>query len=208
MDAATMDRIFEPFFTTKEVGKGTGLGLATVLGIVKQHGGFVDVYSEPGKDTAFRVYLPASDGVPEAPHHVENAPVRGGTETILLAEDHEGMREMAREILETLGYALILTQDGEEAVREFSMHKNEVSLVLLDMIMPRLDGIGAYEQMDRAKPGVPVIFTSGYSDHGPLLASLATKGVTVLQKPYGSKVLARKIRELLDDAKLPQPHHG
>ncbi len=208
MDPGTMERIFEPFFTTKEIGKGTGLGLATVLGIVKQHGGFLDVYSETGKGTAFRVYLPASEGAPEPLHHVDDALVRGGTETILVAEDHEGMREMAREILETLGYHVLLAADGEEAVHQVAAHRNDVSLVLLDVIMPQLDGVDAYEQICKAKPGVPVIFTSGYSDHGPLLASLTTKGATVLQKPYGSKVLARRVRELLDEAKVLQPSHA
>jgi len=208
MDAATTERIFEPFFTTKEIGKGTGLGLATVMGIVKQHGGFVDVYSELGRGAAFRVYLPASEGAAEPLHEVDEAPVRGGTETILVAEDHEGMREMAREILETLGYHLLITQDGEEAVRRFKEHRNDISLVLLDVIMPTLDGIDAYEQICKSKAGMPVIFTSGYSDHGPVLASLTTRGATVLQKPYGAKVLARRVRELLDEAKVLEPTHG
>jgi two-component system cell cycle sensor histidine kinase/response regulator CckA len=202
MDPGTMERIFEPFFTTKEIGKGTGLGLATVLGIVKQHEGFVDVYSELGKGTAFRVYLPASEGTAEPLHQVDDAPVRGGTETILVAEDHEGMREMARENLETLGYRLLLARDGEEAVDQFAAHRNAISLVLLDVIMPKLGGIDAYEQIREAKPGMPVIFTSGYSDHGAVLASLTEKGAIVLQKPYGSKALARRVREILDEAKV------
>src|SRR5262249_49722745 len=120
MDATTMERIFEPFFTTKEVGKGTGLGLSTVLGIVKQHGGFVDVYSEVGKGTAFRGYLAARDGGPEKMQHMDDGPVGGGEENILGAEDHEGMREMGREILEMLGYRLLLARDGEEAVQLFA----------------------------------------------------------------------------------------
>ena len=205
MDPATIERIFEPFFTTKEVGKGTGLGLATVMGIVKQHGGFLDVRSELGKGTAFRVYLPASDGAMERLHQVDDAPVRGGTETILVAEDHDGMRVMAREILESLGYHVLLARDGEDAVHQFTTHRDGVSLVLLDVIMPKLDGMDAYEQMCKARSGVPVIFASGYSDHGAALASLTTKGVTVLQKPYGSKTLARRVRELLDEAKVLEP---
>ena len=208
MDPGTIERIFEPFFTTKEIGKGTGLGLATVLGIVKQHGGLVDVYSEPGKGTAFRVYLPACEGAAEPLHHADNAPVRGGKETILVAEDHEGMREMARQILETLGYHVLLARDGEEAVHRFAEHQNDISLVLLDVIMPSLDGIDAYEKICNVKSGVPVIFTSGYSDHGPVLASLTRKGATILQKPYGSKVLARRVREILDGAKVLEPAHG
>lgn len=201
MDAGTLGRIFEPFFTTKEVGKGTGLGLATVLGIVKQHSGFVDVYSELNKGTAFHIYLPACTGPAEPLRHVDNAPVRGGVETILIAEDHEGMREMAQEILEGLGYRLYVTRDGEEAVQEFLAHKTAISLLLLDVIMPKLSGTDAYEQISRVRPDVPVIFTSGYSDHGPQLESLAEKGASILQKPYSSKVLSRKVREILDQVK-------
>ncbi len=208
MNPATIERIFEPFFTTKEIGKGTGLGLATVLGIVKQHGGFVDVYSEPEKGTAFRIYLPACEGAAEPLHQVNDAPVRGGTETILVAEDHEGMREMARQILETKGYRLLLARDGKEAVDQFAMHRNEISLLLLDVIMPTLDGIDAYERISKFKAGVPVIFSSGYSDHGQVLESLTTRGAIILQKPYGAKVLAQKVRELLDEAKVLEPTHG
>jgi two-component system cell cycle sensor histidine kinase/response regulator CckA len=207
IDAATMERIFEPFFTTKELGKGTGLGLATVFGIVKQHGGFLEVYSELGKGTAFHVYVPASEGAAEPLYHVDDAPVRGGTETLLIAEDHEGMREMAQEILEALGYRLLLAHDGEEAVNQFLAHRNIISLVLLDVIMPKLDGTGAYERMCQAKIGVPVIFTSGYSDQGALLTAIAAKGAIILQKPYGSKVLARKVRELLDETRVLESTH-
>ena len=201
MDAGTLVRIFEPFFTTKEVGKGAGLGLATVLGVVKQHSGFVDVYSELNEGTAFHIYLPACEGLAEPPRHVDDAPVRGGAETILIAEDHEGMREMAREILEGLGYRLYIARDGEEAVQQFLAHKTTISMVLLDVIMPRLSGTDAYEQISAARPDVPVLFTSGYSDHGPLLESLAEKGASILQKPYSSKVLSRKVREILDQVK-------
>jgi len=198
MSPEVVERIFEPFFTTKDVGKGTGLGLATVLGIVKQHNGFIDVYSEPGCGTAFRVNLPASDGTPEPLHHTDDAPVRGGKELILVAEDHEGMREMAREILENLGYRLILARDGEEALREFRARRDTISLVLLDVIMPKIDGTSVYEQIRKEKPDMRVLFTSGYSDHGAVLASLAAQAGAVLQKPYSSKVLSRRVREILD----------
>ena len=120
MDPATLDRIFEPFFTTKELGKGTGLGLAMVYGIVRQYGGFVHVYSEPGVGSAFRVYFPISSETVKTPERAPDArPVRGGAETILIAEDHEGLREIARETLANLGYHVIIATDGEEAVREF-----------------------------------------------------------------------------------------
>jgi len=203
-----MARIIEPFFTTKEVGKGTGLGLATVLGIDKQHGGFLDVHSELSKGTTVRVYLPATNAPAERLRQMDDAPIRGGTETILIAEDHEGMREMAQEILEKLGYQLYLARDGEEAVDQFAEHQNEISLLLLDVIMPKLSGTDAYERISATSPGIPVIFTSGYSDHGPLLASLSSKGAGVLQKPYSSKMLARRVRELLDEAQVVKPIRG
>jgi CheY-like chemotaxis protein len=118
------------------------------------------------------------------------------------------MRETAREILETLGYRLLLARDGREAVHQFTTYRNDISLVLLDVIMPTLNGIDAYEQICKARPGVPVIFTSGYSDQRPLLTALPKKGATVLQKPYGRKVLARRVRELLDETKVLEPTHG
>jgi two-component system, cell cycle sensor histidine kinase and response regulator CckA len=207
MSPATMERIFEPFFTTKEVGKGTGLGLATVMGIVKQHGGFLEVYSEIGKGTVFNVYLPVSEGDAEPLRHADDALVRGGSETILVAEDHEGMREMAQEILEAQGYQLLLARDGEEAVEKFMANSEDISLVLLDVVMPKLTGSDAYEKICQVKPGIPVIFISGYSEQGTFLASMVAKGATFLQKPYGSKVLARKVRDLLDATKVLEPSH-
>ncbi len=198
MDATTLERIFEPFFTTKEIGKGTGLGLATVFGIVKQHHGFLEVYSELGRGTIFHVYLPASEGAAESRQQVDNMPVRGGSETILVAEYHEGMRDSVQEILEALGYYLLVARDGEEAVRKFVANSDKISLLLLDVAMPKLNGTEAYEKISQTKLGVPVIFTSGYSEEGALLASMVEKGASILQKPYGSTVLARKVRELLD----------
>jgi signal transduction histidine kinase len=203
IDAATLERIFEPFFTTKGLAKGTGLGLATVLGTVKQHEGFIEVYTELGKGTSFKVYLPMSGGVAERQTQTATLPVRGGTETILVAEDHPGIRDMAREILEALGYRLLLTSDGEEAVREFAAHHAQVSLLLLDVVMPKLSGPDAYEKIGAIKPGVPVIFTSGYSEQGDRLSAFVAGGAGFLQKPYGAKILAQKVREILDhSAKL------
>jgi two-component system, cell cycle sensor histidine kinase and response regulator CckA len=204
MDAATMERIFEPFFTTKDVGKGTGLGLATVLGIVRQHDGSIEVYSEPGKGTVVHVYLPASEGAPEARERENDAPVRGGVETILIAEDHDGVREMAAETLRALGYRVIPARDGEEAVRQFESNRNLVGLILMDVVMPKTSGSDAYAKISGIRPGIPVIFTSGYSSEGAFLASMPAKGFALLQKPYAPKMLARKVREALDGA----PHAG
>ena len=162
---------YEPFFTTKEVGKGTGLGLATVFGIMKQHGGFIEVYSEVGTGTAFHVHLPVSEGEADSLRAADDAPARGGNELILVAEDHDGMRDMAEQILGTLGYKLILARDGEEAVQKFREHAEEISLLLMDVVMPKMAGTEAYEKISAMRPGIPVIFTSGYSEQGAYLTS-------------------------------------
>jgi two-component system cell cycle sensor histidine kinase/response regulator CckA len=208
MDAAVRERIFEPFFTTKGTGKGTGLGLATVFGIVKQHGGYILVESEPGSGSTFRLFFPA-DVTGDRPdyHHpvVEAEPVRGGSETILLADDHEGIREMAHAALSGLGYKVLLARDGEEAVVIFSQHRNDISLILFDVIMPRLSGPQAYAAITAIKPGISVIFATGYSNELGALADIADRGVSILRKPYSPGALCRKIRETLDQAKRGQP---
>jgi two-component system, cell cycle sensor histidine kinase and response regulator CckA len=199
MDAPTLKRIFEPFFTTKELGKGTGLGLATAYGIVKQHEGLIEVYSEPQKGSIFHVYLPVRQGAAQGRDagSVEEA-LSGGTETILVAEDHGGNLDMVDEMLRKLGYRVILAQDGGEAVEKFREHRDEIAMVLLDVVMPRMGGPEAYENIQRIKADVPVIFSSGYSEESARLASLTSQGAVLLQKPYGPKTLARKIREVLD----------
>ncbi len=210
MDAATREHIFEPFFTTKEPGKGTGLGLATVYGVVKQHGGFVHVYSELGRGSMFQVYLPLSGEVPRQEQRKEKpgtASVRGGPETILVAEDHDGLREVARATLEGLGYRVILTCDGEQALRAFQEHRNEVALALLDVVMPKFGGQELYARICALKPDVPVIFTTGYTAEAAALSQLAEKGMAVLLKPYTPAQLGRKIRETLDRL-VPAPVAG
>jgi two-component system, cell cycle sensor histidine kinase and response regulator CckA len=199
MDAATMERMFEPFFTTKDKSKGTGLGLATAFGIAKQHLGHIDVYSEVGKGSIFRVYLPATDDSAETHVEIQEAPVRGGTETILLAEDHEGLRQMSHEVLTGLGYSIVLARDGREAVEKFEANPQKFSLLVLDVVMPRLSGLDALERIRGINPTIPVIFTSGYSEESQILSSLVSSGVAqLLQKPYPPKDLARKIRDILD----------
>jgi CheY-like chemotaxis protein len=201
MDAPTLEHIFEPFFTTKEIGKGTGLGLATVYGVVKQHGGFVHVYSEPGRGTTFHVYFPASTGRPGKNKRKANAAAnlaRGGTETILVGEDHDGIRELARATLEALGYRVMLATNGEEAVRVFEAHRDAIGMALLDVVMPKLGGPDAYTRMAAAKPGLPVLFTTGYSAQAASLDALVENGAAILQKPYSSAHLGRKVREILD----------
>jgi two-component system cell cycle sensor histidine kinase/response regulator CckA len=199
MDAATLDRIFEPFFTTKETGKGTGLGLATVYGIVSQHGGFLQVYSEVKVGTTFRIYLPVTPITDETPVNEEDSlPVRGGMETILIVEDHEGLRELARETLANMGYSILLACDGEEAVRVFKANRDRIDLLVLDVVLPKMNGPEAYARICAEKREVPVIFATGYSPEMELLRSAQVLGLTVLQKPYVPRELARRVRETLD----------
>jgi two-component system, cell cycle sensor histidine kinase and response regulator CckA len=198
MDAETLEHIFEPFFSTKELGKGTGLGLATVYGIVKQHKGFITVDSAPGQGTAFQVYLPAGAGIAEERHKRPQGGFQGGHEKILVAEDNEGLREAAKEILESLGYEVILASDGGAAVRIFEQEHHSINLVLLDVVMPYLNGPDAYTQMCAIRTDVPVIFTTGYATELALMAARSKGTSVLLQKPYGSAHLAEKLREVLD----------
>lgn len=202
MDVQTRDHIFEPFFTTKEPGKGTGLGLATVFGIVRQHGGFVSVDSEPGRGTTFRIYLPAvksaTSPAPSSCPKPDETVFRGGTETILVADDHEGIRDMVRTALADCGYRVLLAVNGEEAVRIFEENKRDISLAVLDMVMPRVGGLEAARRMRQIQKELPVIFTTGYSSENEALTKVVQSGGVVLQKPFDPKKLARRVRELLD----------
>ena len=202
MDSETRERIFEPFFTTKERGKGTGMGLATAYGIVKQHGGFIHVYSEPAQGTLFRVYLPAFEGVAaEGESAKAPAPALGemrGTETILIAEDHESIREMARQTLMNLGYLVLSACDGEEALR--LCEKESPALAILDVVMPKLGGIAVASKLAASFAGLPILFTSGYSQDSENIAP-ATANACYLQKPYSPTILGRIVREILDQRK-------
>ena len=198
MDAATAERVFEPFFTTKLKGKGTGLGLATTYGIVKQHNGFIDVDSTLGRGSIFRAYLPFGAGPADARSETDRDCVQRGTETILVAEDHEGLREIAQCMLEELGYQVLLARDGEEALRIYQMNQPRIALALLDVVMPKMNGTDAYSRMSAIDPNLPAIFVTGYSSDVPLLNPNVTKDLAVLQKPYTRKALGCKVREVLD----------
>ena len=199
MDAETRERIFEPFFTTKEQGKGTGMGLATAYGIVKQHGGFIHVYSEPSQGSLFRVYFPAIDGGLAEGTQVSAATqlrqdVRG-TETILIAEDHESIREMARQTLMGLGYKVLAAANGEEAL-ELCKH-DKPDLAILDVVMPKLGGPAAAAKLSERFAGLRSVFTSGYSQNSENLVG-TDPTARYLQKPYSPTALGRIIREVLD----------
>jgi len=198
MDAETQTHIFEPFFTTKEKGKGTGLGLATVYGIVKQSGGFIWVYSEVGKGTSFKIYLPrinqAQDhvGSPHAP-----AELPRGTETVLLTEDEQDVREIAREFLESGGYEVIEAKDGADAVRIAAQRHGKIQLLVTDMVMPGMTGQELAVRLQSEHPGLSVIFMSGYSEHAATEMADADPSVRLLTKPFSRAALLRAVGEIL-----------
>jgi signal transduction histidine kinase len=201
MDATTITRIFEPFFTTKEVGKGTGLGLATVYGIVKQHEGWIEVSSEVAKGTAFNVFFPASSTPVKSPLRESpvTAPVQGGQETILVVEDEMVLREMARLILQDCGYHVLEAGSGTEALQVWNTHSNSIALMVTDVVMP--GGMSGRELAARLlgiQPRLKVIFTSGYNVDESNTDYFRRDGVVFLQKPYTRVDLARAVRECLD----------
>ncbi len=201
MSPEVMKRIFEPFFTTKEVGQGTGLGLASIYGIVRQHDGLMLVESESGHGTKFSVFLPRSEMEETQP--ADTAPrksVAGGNETILLAEDNEDVRNLAVRVLKKGGYKVLVAVDGEEAVEAFNKHADEVDLVMLDLVMPRLGGREAGEQIRQINDKVRILFASGYdpANVGKEIRELG--GADLLMKPFGIPELLGKVRELLDQA--------
>ncbi len=198
MDAATAERIFEPFFTTKELGKGTGLGLATVYGIVKQHEGFIHLYSEPGRGTTFRVYLPATSGAAEQRQPKRNEQIPKGTETILLAEDNEGLQEAAKEMLEKLGYQVVVASNGADAVRVFTENPGQFDLLILDVVMPKVSGPDAFSQIAAVRPDLRIVFSTGYTAEAASLNPVIEQGASILQKPYSLKNLGQTVRSILD----------
>ncbi len=196
IDKETQDKIFEPFFTTKEAGKGTGLGLSMVYGIIKQHDGYINVYSEPGKGTTFRIYLPLIEATAEKMKPLNIKPLETGTETILLAEDEPEVRVFNKKLLEEYGYRVIEAMDGDDAIGKFKLHKDKIHLVILDVIMPNRNGREVYEAIRKITPDVRVIFTSGYpAEH---INGMITEGFEYIPKPVAPTKLLEKIREVLE----------
>jgi signal transduction histidine kinase/DNA-binding response OmpR family regulator len=203
MDAATQSRVFEPFFTTKEAGKGTGLGLATVYGIIKQSEGYISVYSEPGQGTTFKAYLPRIDQPAETATVGETVPIPRGTETILLVEDEESVRRLARLILERQGYAVIEAPSASSALATAEKQAAPIHLVLTDVIMPEMNGRELSQRLTRIHPAARVLFMSGYTGDTIVRHGVLEPGIAFLQKPFTPTDLARKVREVLDGAPTP-----
>jgi len=203
MNENVLKKLFEPFFTTKAVGKGTGLGLATVYGIVKQHHGWVDVDSTVGKGTTFRVYIPAGKKAAAASANVKPAKeIKGGAETILLVEDEIAVRRVAALGLRLLGYGVLEAGDGLEALKVWEQHHNKIDLLFTDMVMPeRLTGLDLAARCKEKKNSLKVIVTSGYSPDLAADSSIAGERITFLAKPYKSTALATLVRECLDKPK-------
>jgi CheY-like chemotaxis protein len=199
MDEATKARLFEPFFTTKEVGKGTGLGLATVYGIVKQSSGTIEVYSELGRGTTFKVYLPylknpdsSSKSFPDLRH------LPTGTETVLLVEDEEPVRSLARIALQSNGYTVLEAPGADEALYLCGRHPGPIHLLLTDVVMPRMGGRQVAEIVVAQRPGIKVLYLSGYTDDAIVRHGVLGPDMAFLQKPFTPSLLARKVRAVLD----------
>ncbi|HTZ17467.1 MAG TPA: ATP-binding protein, partial [Dissulfurispiraceae bacterium] len=197
IDKETMGKIFDPFFTTKEVNKGTGLGLSIVYGIIKQHNGFIDVYSEPGEGASFMIYLPLTGEMIDDKMTSGKPRIIGGSETVLLAEDDRWVRNIAKVCLEQYGYRVIEAVDGEDAVKRFRENKDNIHLVLLDVIMPKKNDREAYEDIKRIRSDAKVIFASGYPADVIHRKGIITEGAEFISKPYTPSELLETIRKAL-----------
>jgi signal transduction histidine kinase/ActR/RegA family two-component response regulator len=199
MTLEVRDRVFEPFFTTKEKGKGTGLGLSTVYGIVKQSGGNIWVYSEPGKGTTFKIYLPRVDEpLEEAGEKVVQKEIAGRGETILLAEDEEKVRQLTGQILTQNGYTVLEASHGDEASHICEQHKGPIHLMVMDVVMPGINGRELAKSLEPHHPEMKVLYMSGYTDNAIVHHGILEKGLSFLQKPFSTDGLLRKVREVLD----------
>ncbi len=198
MDAATLERIFEPFFTTKEEGKGTGLGLSTVYGIVRQHLGGIPVYSHPGLGTTFKIYFPRCLDEAEKTGEEQLAPAPAGTETVFLVEDEEQILALAREILERYGFTVLEARTPGEACLLAEKHPGVIHLLLTDVVMPGMNGRELYERIVRIKPGIRVLFMSGYTADIIAHRGVVDEGIEFIQKPFSVSALAAKVRAVLD----------
>ncbi len=199
MDEKTLEHLFEPFFTTKEPGRGTGLGLATVYGIVSQHGGAISVYSQPGEGTTFKVYLPRLEQeAPEQEPEPADREIPRGTETVLVVEDEDAVRSLARRVLERQGYSVLVASDPAEARGVFSEHSQEIDLLLTDVIMPGENGDQLYESLSARNPSLKVLYMSGYASSTVMQRGVDELDTAFIMKPFDARELCRHVRVVLD----------
>jgi two-component system cell cycle sensor histidine kinase/response regulator CckA len=197
MEEATRQRVFEPFFTTKEMGGGTGLGLASAYGIIKNHGGIINAHSEPGQGATFNIYLPASDKEIEKDRD-PSADILGGAETVLLVDDEDMILDVGKEMLEALGYHVMLSPNGKQAVGLFKENKDKIDMVILDLIMPDMGGGEVYDRLKQINPKVKVLLSSGYSIDGQANQILERGCDGFIQKPFDIREVSKRIREILE----------
>jgi CheY-like chemotaxis protein len=200
MTAEVRERIFDPFFTTKETGKGTGLGLSTVYGIVKQHNGHITVASAPGQGTAFRIIFPLTAAEGAGLPRDEEGEIPRGTETVLVVEDDAMIRELARQVLEPLGYRVLVTSTGDEALAASAAWTGRIHLLLTDVVMPGMQGNQLAEVLRAQRPGIKVLFMSGYTPDALAIQGLLEPGVALVHKPLRPATLLRHIRRVLDSS--------
>ncbi|MES0349874.1 MAG: response regulator, partial [Desulfobacteria bacterium] len=193
----TIDRIFDPFFTTKEIGGGTGLGLASAYGIIKAHGGYIDVASKRGRGTTFSIYLPASEREVKRVVRTRGRAAQG-TANVLLVDDEEVVLKVGQELLEAMGYQVLTAKDGKEAITVYKKNRDKIDIVVLDMVMPRMGGGKAYDHMKEINPDVKVLLSSGFSVDGEAGEILERGCDGFIQKPFTMKQLSGKIRDILD----------
>ena len=206
MDPATQKRIFEPFFTTKERGKGTGLGLATVYGIVKQSGGSLSVYSEPGRGSTFKVYLPRVAEAELATDEAAGQPVStSGTGTVLIVEDEAAVRLLAMRSLVRRGYATLVARDGEEALRASEQHAGPIHLLLTDVVLPGTSGTKLAASLAATRPELRVLYMSGFTESAVMHHGVLDPGTEFIQKPFSPQALGVKVREVLGKASAGAP---
>lgn len=200
MDKKNVEKIFDPFFTTKKQGEGTGLGLSTAYGIIKNHGGHITVYSEPGKGTIFHILIPASGTTPPREPKPSKPKVLSGSESILLIDDEEIIRETGRAMLEELGYKVIAAENGEQGLAVLAEQKESIDLVILDMIMPKMSGAQTFDQIKKLAPDTKILLSSGYPKNGQAEAILAAGCNGFIQKPFNLEQLSVKVREIIDES--------
>jgi two-component system cell cycle sensor histidine kinase/response regulator CckA len=199
MDKETLNNIFEPFFTTKQVGQGTGLGLATVYGIVKQNEGFINVFSNPGGGATFKIYLPRCAGLPElSPKRAPAADYARGAETILLVEDESGLLSLARQILIRLGYSVLTAATPGEAIQVAQNHAGPIHLLITDVVMPEMNGKELERSLRPLYPGIKSLFMSGYTGDIITQHGLLDEGVHFIPKPFSMQSLSAKVRDMFD----------